>query len=100
MSPLEKVMLFFESQSDLAAFCMVSRSTVTHWKNDGGRITVWHAEAISRATGLPKSEICPDRFPIENGLESAQKEERSKDVRIGNGDEGAGQGGNVEGQGH
>lgn len=72
MDPLDKVMQFFDNQSDLAAFCMVSRSAVTHWKKDGGRIPPWHVEALSAYTGLPKSEICPDRFPAEEVLESKQ----------------------------
>ncbi len=72
MNPLDKVMQFFNSQSELAAFCMVSRSAISNWKNDGGKIPVWHVEALSRYTGLPKHEICPDRFSQENGLESKQ----------------------------
>lgn len=60
-NPVEKLMTVFESQSDIATFCFVSRSTVTLWKNEG-RIPPWHIQALSRYTSIPEWELCPTHF--------------------------------------
>jgi hypothetical protein len=60
-NPVEKLLTVFDSQSDIAAFCFVDRSAVTHWKN-AGKIPPWHIKALSAYTSIPEWELCPESF--------------------------------------
>ena len=86
MNVVEKVISFFDSQTEMAQFCFVSRAAVTHWKN-ANQIPVWHVEALSRYTGLPKYVIRPDIFKKEErevngnsepGVESLDQDRRAE----------------------
>jgi hypothetical protein len=74
-NPVEKLMTIFDYQSDIAAFCFVSRSTVTLWKNEG-KIPPWHIAALSRYTSIPPWELCPQHFtkPEEEDVSDQTKE--------------------------
>ena len=76
-----RLLQYFKSQTEIADFCLVDRSAVTHWKYNN-RIPPWHAAALSRKTGLDKQEICPHEFGHEKG---------EIDVSDGISNEGAGQ---------
>lgn len=67
-NPVEKLLTVFDKQSDIAAFCFVTRAAVTHWKNDG-KIPPWHIDALSRYTSIPKWELCPEYFKKEDRVE-------------------------------
>jgi hypothetical protein len=66
-NPVDKLLTVFDSQADIATFCFVTRAAVTHWRNDG-KIPPWHADSLSRHTGLPKWEICPEHFKKEESV--------------------------------
>lgn len=68
MSEPENIVLrllrHFDSQSQLATFCLVTRAAVTQWKQNN-EIPRWHVDALHRYTNIPKWEICPKSFKKE-----------------------------------
>jgi len=61
-NPVEQLLTVFDSQADIAAFCLVSRMAVSHWK-EAGRIPVDHIPELSRFTGIAPWSLAPDAFP-------------------------------------
>jgi hypothetical protein len=51
-NPVEALMTVFDSQADIAAFCMVDKSTVTRWK-EKGKIPPEYLTELSRYTSIP-----------------------------------------------
>ena len=60
-----RLLQYFNNQTELADFCMVNRSTVTHWKTYN-RIPPWHVEILHKKTGLERWELCPEHFKKED----------------------------------
>ena len=60
-NPVDKALLFFESQSDMALFCGVHPSTVGRWR-ENGKIPREEIDALARYTKLRKYEFDQEEF--------------------------------------
>jgi hypothetical protein len=60
-NPVDKLLSVFKNQSEIAAFCFVHRSAVTHWKK-AGKIPAWHVRSLTEYTSIPEWELCPESF--------------------------------------
>lgn len=60
-NPVDMLLVTFDSQGDIAAFCSVTDQAVSNWKS---RISIpyWYAEDLSRHTGIPVWMLCPKHF--------------------------------------
>lgn len=61
---VDQVMTHFDSQTELASFCNIHRSAVSHWKAKN-TIPQWYASQLSQYTGIPVWELCPQHFKKE-----------------------------------
>lgn len=60
-NPVEKLLICFDSQDEIAAFCFVTPQAVWNWK-ERETIPKAHVEALSRYTGIPEWILCPKWF--------------------------------------
>lgn len=65
---LQKALDAAGSQSRLAEICKLSQPTVWGWLNKGsGTIPAEHVLRIESALGIPRHELRPDIYPVEQG---------------------------------
>lgn len=81
-NPVDMLLVCFDRQEDIAAFCSVSPQAVWNWK-DRNSIPYWHAEDLSRYSGVPAWMLCPKHF-------KQPQEKGEMDVRDEFSDEGVG----------
>jgi hypothetical protein len=55
-NPVEQLLTVFNNQTEIAAFCMVDRSTVTRWKYQG-KIPPEYLTELSRYTSIPVESL-------------------------------------------
>ena len=60
-NPVDKLLLCFESQDEIATFCFVTPQAVWNWKNRDS-IPKVYVEDLSRYTGIPPWLLCPKHF--------------------------------------
>ena len=60
-NPVAKLLVTFDSLSDIAAFCDVSPQAVWNWKYRQA-IPAPYVEALSRYTGIPEGMLCPKHY--------------------------------------
>lgn len=60
-NPVAMLLVSFDSQEDIAAFCTVTPQAVWNWK-ERNSIPKWHVEALSRFSGIPTWMLCPKHF--------------------------------------
>jgi transcriptional regulator with XRE-family HTH domain len=53
---ITKLLDVFRTQTEIADFCGVNRSAVSHWKRDN-HIPRWHLHALSKHTGISIDEL-------------------------------------------
>lgn len=64
-NPVEMLLVTFDSQDDIAAFCSVSPQAVWNWKWREA-IPHGHIPALSAYTGIPEWMLCPKHFERSN----------------------------------
>lgn len=60
-NPVEMLLLCFDGQDDIAAFCAVTPQAVWNWKNRDS-IPKLHVSALSEYSGIPTWMLCPKHF--------------------------------------
>jgi len=60
-NPVEKLLVCFDSQDDIAAFCAVSPQAVWNWKSRSS-VPRWYVDDLSRYSGVPTWLLCPKHF--------------------------------------